>query len=171
MSITSDMLMMYLDFLIVAIAIILTLWIAFDSFRRYQNKWILPSIVFVVTFGPFLFQSILQTSNIKWLLVSVFLWIIYLIIRPEFTIEETTSMETEQRIRDLTKRYYEFELSKAGNICPVCGLPIEKDYQICPNCFTKLRNECPHCKHLIDIHWTVCPYCEHKERDTKKHEE
>ncbi|MDD4028240.1 MAG: zinc ribbon domain-containing protein [Caldisericia bacterium] len=171
MSITSDMLIRYLDFVIVAVAIILTLWIAFDSFRRYQNKWILPTIVFVVTFGPFLIQSFFQSGNIKWLLISIFFWIVYLIIRPEFTLEETVSMETDQRIRELTKKYYEFELSKAGNICPVCGLPIEKDFKICPNCFTKLRSECPHCKHLMDINWSVCPYCEHKERDSKKHED
>lgn len=161
---------MWITFLIVAVAIVITLWIVFDSFRRYQNKWIIPLIVLGITFVPFLVNAFGDDRRIIWLLVSIFLWIVYLIIRPEFTQDEISTIETDQRLRDLTKKYYEYELSKAGNICPVCGLPIEKDFTICPNCFTKLRKECPHCKRLIEISWTVCPYCEHKEKDVDKHE-
>ncbi|HPJ11995.1 MAG TPA: zinc ribbon domain-containing protein [Caldisericia bacterium] len=170
MSFNTGTWMNYLEFLIVAVAIVITLWIVFDSFRRYQNKWIIPCIVLGITFGPFLVKIFDSTRNTNWLLVSIFLWVVYLIIRPEFTQDEISTIETDQRLRDLTKKYYEYELSKAGNICPVCGLPIEKEYTICPNCFTKLRKECPHCKKLIEISWTVCPYCEHKERDINKHE-
>ncbi|MCK5847783.1 MAG: zinc ribbon domain-containing protein [Caldisericia bacterium] len=150
----------YFEFSVFILALVITFWIIIDSSRRYRNKWIMPIAAITISFGPFIISKILTTGSMYLMLSSLAVWVLYMVIRPEYTLEEERLLETEGRIRDLTKRYYEYELSKSGNVCPVCGLPIDKDYKICPNCFTHLRKVCPNCKHLVDVDWTACPYCE-----------
>ena len=106
------------------LALIITFWIIVDSSRRYKNKWIMPSASIVISFGPYIVSVILKSSNVYLMLSSLVVWVLYMLIRPEYSIEEERLLETESRIRDLTKRYYEYELSKTGHVCPVCGLPV-----------------------------------------------
>ena len=152
----------YIEMGVVLFSILLTVWVIFDSLKRYRNKWIIPVITLSVSFLPFFISTLINKSNIYFLLSSIFIWIVYLVIRPEYSVEETKLIENENRIRELTKKYYEYELRKSGTICPVCGLPIEKDFVICPNCFTRLQNKCQSCGKLVNVSWTVCPYCENK---------
>lgn len=65
-------------------------------------------------------------------------------------------------MKELETKYYENFLMKNGKICPVCGLPVEEEYMICPNCFKELKNKCPDCGRLIDMNWVLCPYCKKK---------
>ena len=154
----------YIDFGLLILAIALVIWMIEDSLRRTLNKWIFPIIAVIVTFLPFLIGFKNQNILIKYLFLSsgILLWLIYLLVRPEYTNEEKKMIQVEQKTRDLKLKYYEYELAKSGKICPVCGLPIETEYMICPNCFKELRDKCPSCGKLIEINWTICPYCKKK---------
>jgi RNA polymerase subunit RPABC4/transcription elongation factor Spt4 len=77
--------------------------------------------------------------------------LIYLVLRPQFTLEEEyqRTLEEEallQAIEDQT-------------VCPGCERNIEGDWQVCPNCHTRLRKPCHNCGKLMDLPWNVCPYC------------
>jgi len=77
--------------------------------------------------------------------------LIYLVLRPQFTLEEEyqKTLEEEallQAIEDLP-------------VCPGCERKIESDWQLCPNCHTKLRKTCQNCGNLMELPWNVCPFC------------
>ena len=150
----------YLNYLILLFVVALDIWIIEDSLRRFINKLFTPIIVVLVTFVPYLISYLLSGSPNYYLLLSgVLVWLIYLLIRPPYTLEEMQIIEGEQRLKDLQKKYYEYELNKSGRICPVCGLPVEPDYILCPNCYKKLKEKCVQCGRLIDSTWNICPYC------------
>ncbi|MDD5688915.1 MAG: zinc ribbon domain-containing protein [Caldisericia bacterium] len=150
----------YLNYLILLFVVALDIWIIEDSLRRFINKLFTPIIVILVTFVPYLIAYLLSGSPNYYLLLSgVLVWLIYLLIRPPYTLEEMQIIEGEQRLKDLQKKYYEYELNKSGRICPVCGLPVEPDYILCPNCYKKLKEKCVQCGRLIDSTWNICPYC------------
>jgi len=44
-------------------------------------------------------------------------------------------------------------------VCPGCERRIKDDWQICPNCNTKLKKACHHCSKLMELPWNICPYC------------
>jgi RNA polymerase subunit RPABC4/transcription elongation factor Spt4 len=77
--------------------------------------------------------------------------LVYLILRPARTLEEeyqhTLEEETLlQALEDLP-------------VCPGCERRVQDDWQICPNCHTKLKKACHHCGRLMELPWNVCPYC------------
>ncbi|MCE5223726.1 zinc ribbon domain-containing protein [bacterium] len=148
-----------IPFLIVCI--ILLVWMIDDSMRRTQNKWIFPGFALIVSLLPFLL-SFFSKVNYLWLFTTVIVWLLYLLLRPEYTLEEVKLIQADQRMKDLETKYYEYFLVKNGKICPVCGLPVEDDYLICPNCFKELKNKCPECGKLVDMNWVLCPYCKKK---------
>lgn len=150
----------YLNYLILLFVIALNIWLIEDVLRRFVNKWFIPTISLLVTFTPYLLVYLLSGfPNYYLLLFGVLIWLIYLLIRPTYTLEEMQIIEGEQRLKELQKRYYEYELNKSGRICPVCGLPVEADYIICPNCYKRLKEKCEQCGRLIDATWNICPYC------------
>lgn len=77
--------------------------------------------------------------------------LVYLILRPSRTLEEeyqhTLEEETLlQALEDLP-------------LCPGCERRVKDDWQVCPNCHTKLKKACHHCGRLMELPWNVCPYC------------
>ncbi len=150
--------------LVLGLTVVLALWMIYDSIQRYRNKYIFPLIVLIVGFAPFglaLYRN--DPHPHYWLSSVVLLWVLYLFVRPEYTREEMKMVEAEQKIKDITRKYYERELLCHDPFCPVCGLPIKEDYIICPNCYKELKNPCQRCGKLIDKNWALCPYCKSKQ--------
>jgi RNA polymerase subunit RPABC4/transcription elongation factor Spt4 len=77
--------------------------------------------------------------------------LIYLILRPQRTLEEEYqhTLEEEallQALEDLP-------------LCPGCERRVKDDWQVCPNCHTKLKKACNECGRLMELPWNLCPYC------------
>lgn len=76
---------------------------------------------------------------------------LYLILRPRDTLSEAYDRSLEEEI--LLQGIEDVE------ICPACKQLIERDYLVCPNCYTQLRKKCPDCGRIMELDWTVCAYC------------
>ncbi|MCL4260099.1 MAG: zinc ribbon domain-containing protein [Anaerolineales bacterium] len=77
--------------------------------------------------------------------------LVYLILRPQKTLEEEyqKTLEEEallQALEDLP-------------LCPGCERRVKEEWQICPNCHTKLKKNCENCNRLMELPWNLCPYC------------
>lgn len=77
--------------------------------------------------------------------------LIYLILRPQRTLEEEyqRTLEEEallQALEDLP-------------LCPGCERRVKDGWQVCPNCHTKLKKSCNECGKLMELPWNICPYC------------
>jgi RNA polymerase subunit RPABC4/transcription elongation factor Spt4 len=77
--------------------------------------------------------------------------LVYLILRPQRTLEEEyqRTLEEEallQALEDLP-------------LCPGCERRVKDDWQVCPNCHTKLKKNCENCDRLMELPWNICPYC------------
>jgi RNA polymerase subunit RPABC4/transcription elongation factor Spt4 len=77
--------------------------------------------------------------------------LIYLILRPPRTLEEEYQHTLEEE--SLLQALEELPL------CPGCERRVKDDWQVCPNCHTKLKKACHHCSKLMELPWNVCPYC------------
>ena len=44
-------------------------------------------------------------------------------------------------------------------LCPGCERRVKDDWQVCPNCHTKLKKSCENCNKLMELPWNICPYC------------
>jgi RNA polymerase subunit RPABC4/transcription elongation factor Spt4 len=77
--------------------------------------------------------------------------IIYLIIRPAETLEETyfSTLEEEALLSQIEER----------TLCPGCGSQVEPDWLICAHCHTRLRKTCHTCGKMLELPWQICPYC------------
>lgn len=78
-------------------------------------------------------------------------FLIYLVLRPQFTLEEEyqKSLEEEALLQGIDDQ----------PVCPGCEHRIETDWQICPNCHTKIRKSCRQCGKLMELPWNICPFC------------
>jgi RNA polymerase subunit RPABC4/transcription elongation factor Spt4 len=77
--------------------------------------------------------------------------LVYLILRPPRTLEEEyqKTLEEEallQALEDLP-------------LCPGCERRVKDEWQVCPNCHTKLKKSCENCNRLMELPWNICPYC------------
>ena len=77
--------------------------------------------------------------------------LIYTMLRPRETLAEAyeRSLEEEallQALEDLP-------------LCPGCERRVKDDWQVCPNCHTKLKKNCENCNRLMELPWNICPYC------------
>jgi len=88
-------------------------------------------------------------------------FLFYLIVRSPYTLDEINEEEIEKEVVELQKKYYEIQIAKEVQICPVCGEEIKSDYMYCPYCFTQLKKRCPECGRSIDKDFKICPYCGH----------
>lgn len=115
---------------------IIALWVFFDATRRTKFGW-------------------------AWGLASLLIipWIIYIIWRPQYTLEERKVLETDEELRRIQHDYYQFMLTKEKRICSVCGTPLSHDFKICPNCYTEVKKICTKCGKPMELDWKVCPYC------------
>jgi RNA polymerase subunit RPABC4/transcription elongation factor Spt4 len=77
--------------------------------------------------------------------------LIYMILRPKNTLEEEyqRTLEEEALLQAVEDQV----------LCPGCERRVERDWQVCPNCLTKLRKSCNHCGKLMDLPWSICPFC------------
>lgn len=77
--------------------------------------------------------------------------VIYLILRPQRTLEEEYqhTLEEEALLQSIEE----------SPLCPGCGRRIRDAWSVCPNCHTRLRKPCHQCGKLMDIPWNLCPYC------------
>ena len=77
--------------------------------------------------------------------------LVYLILRPPRTLEEEyqRTLEEEallQALEDLP-------------LCPGCERRVRDEWQVCPNCHTRLKKACPNCGKLMELPWNICPFC------------
>ena len=77
--------------------------------------------------------------------------LVYLILRPARTLEEEYQHTLEEE--SLLQALEELPM------CPGCERRIKDDWQVCPNCHTKLKKTCHHCGKLMELPWNICPYC------------
>jgi len=77
--------------------------------------------------------------------------LVYLLLRPGRTLEDEYqhTLEEESLLQSLE------ELP----LCPGCERRVREDWQLCPNCHTKLKKPCHHCNRLMELPWNICPYC------------
>ena len=77
--------------------------------------------------------------------------LVYLILRPAHTLEEEyqRTLEEEALLASIEDQ----------TLCPGCERRVRDDWQVCPNCHTKLKKACLHCAKLMELPWNVCPYC------------
>lgn len=77
--------------------------------------------------------------------------IIYLVLRPKSTLEEEyqRSLEEEALLQSVENQA----------LCPGCERHIKDEWQVCPNCHTRLKKPCNHCGKLIELPWNICPFC------------
>ena len=77
--------------------------------------------------------------------------LVYLILRPTRTLEEEYQHTLEEE--SLLQALEELPL------CPGCERRVKDDWQVCPNCHTKLKKACHSCGKLMELPWNVCPFC------------
>lgn len=77
--------------------------------------------------------------------------VVYLILRPQRTLEEEyqRTLEEEAMLQSLEDL----------PLCPGCERRVKDDWQVCPNCHTKLKKSCEQCGRLMELPWNICPYC------------
>ena len=77
--------------------------------------------------------------------------LVYLILRPDHTLEEEyqRTLEEEALLASIEDQ----------SLCPGCERRVRDDWQVCPNCHTKLKKACQHCGRLMELAWNICPYC------------
>ena len=77
--------------------------------------------------------------------------VVYLILRPARTMEDDYQhmLEEEALLQAIEER----------SACPGCGRHTAEDWQVCPNCYTKLRKKCHNCGALMKLPWSLCPFC------------
>ncbi len=69
--------------------------------------------------------------------------LVYLILRPPRTLEEEALL---QALEDLP-------------LCPGCERRVRDEWQVCPNCHTKLKKTCHNCSRFMELPWNICPFC------------
>jgi RNA polymerase subunit RPABC4/transcription elongation factor Spt4 len=77
--------------------------------------------------------------------------LVYLILRPQRTLEEEYQRTLEE---EALLQAIEDQL-----LCPGCERRVKDEWQVCPNCQTKLRKACHACGKLMELPWNICPYC------------
>lgn len=77
--------------------------------------------------------------------------LVYLILRPAHTLEEEYqhTLEEEALLASIEDQA----------LCPGCERRVRDDWQVCPNCHTKLKKSCQSCGRLMELPWNICPYC------------
>jgi RNA polymerase subunit RPABC4/transcription elongation factor Spt4 len=77
--------------------------------------------------------------------------VLYFVLRPRETLSESyeRSLEEEALLQGI----------EDVDVCPACKQLTERDYVVCPNCYTQLRKKCPDCGRLMELDWTLCAYC------------
>lgn len=77
--------------------------------------------------------------------------LIYILLRPRETLSEAyeRSLEEEALLQEIEEK----------PSCPGCGQRTQANWQVCPNCHTKLKKPCHACGKTLELAWNLCPYC------------
>jgi hypothetical protein len=110
-------------------------WVYKDARRRIGDPWLVAMATLLGLVPPFIGP------------------LVYLFFRPPEYLEDV-------RERELEIRAMEERLGGRDSQCPVCRVPVEPEFLVCPVCTTKLRQACVTCKQPLEPLWQVCPYCE-----------
>jgi hypothetical protein len=118
---------------LVALWVSLIVWVYRDARQRVRDRFIpiLSCLVVVILFLPGVF--------------------IYLILRPQHTLEEEYQQALEEEA-------LLFSIEEAP-ICPGCSRKVQNNWIVCPSCHTQLRKPCPKCGRAVELPWDLCPYC------------
>jgi RNA polymerase subunit RPABC4/transcription elongation factor Spt4 len=118
---------------VVALWLVLVIWTYRDIRSRTRDK-LVPVLASIMVFLLFLPG-----------------WVLYLILRPQKTLEDIyrQSLEEETLLQTIEE----------VNACPGCERQVDFDWMICPSCQTILRKSCKQCGKLIELSWDICPYC------------
>lgn len=108
-------------------------WVWFDVSARTTKIWAKIASVLLVA------------------VLNVFGLIIYLVVRPDQTIEGTYW-------EDLERRYMKYETSELGD-CPKCKAQLYPGYIFCSNCGYELKIQCPKCELFVDRNSKFCSFC------------
>lgn len=123
----------FLGAFVAALWLSLIFWAYRDARQRSDDRlaWILAALVVALLGPPGL--------------------VVYLILRPSRTLDEVYqhTLEEEALLNEIEHR----------STCPGCGMRTEEDWQICPDCHTRLRKTCSHCGELLELAWQICPHC------------
>lgn len=118
---------------LVALWVSLVFWTYRDSRARTQDRMLrLLAALLALALGP----------------LGV---LVYLVLRPSRTLDEAyqTALEEEALLSEI----------EARSACPGCGNRTAPEWQLCPNCHTRLRRPCSRCGKLMELSWKICPYC------------
>jgi RNA polymerase subunit RPABC4/transcription elongation factor Spt4 len=77
--------------------------------------------------------------------------LIYLIIRPQRSIEEEYQHTLEEEAL--------LQTIEDNPLCSGCGRRVRDDWIACPHCHVELKKKCRRCNKLLEIPWDLCPYC------------
>lgn len=77
--------------------------------------------------------------------------IVYLLLRPNATIEELYWA-------DLERRYLKYETADLGD-CPRCKKQLQAGFVVCPFCGESIKEKCTACGNYLEKSWTICPFC------------
>ncbi len=127
-SLVSAVLLGYL----VVLWLALTAWAAIDVFARSKSWLIRLGSILLVGIG------------------SVFGFILYLIVRPQTTLEDRGLRELEEKILESQSKVFS---------CPKCSEILRDEFLFCTNCGTAVKQECPGCHRALEISWAKCPFC------------
>ncbi len=139
--------------------------------------WVILILYILVVFALAVFiyrdGKLRGANTVMWVLWTILLggilpFLFYLIVRSPYTEEELREEQIQKEVVELQKKYYELEISKEVQHCPVCGEEIKSDYLFCPHCFTQLKKKCPDCGRIVDKDFKICPYCGHIFEDEEK---
>ena len=116
-----------------ALWLALVLWTYRDMRARHRDRW--AAVLAALT------VLVLHLPGVA----------VYLLLRPRQTLEEAYQKALEEEA--LLETLEEVER------CPGCTRRVERDWVVCPSCFTRLKKTCHQCGRLMELAWTVCPYC------------
>jgi hypothetical protein len=128
-----DGLIKFIALIFVIFWLIVVYWVYSDIRERTKSKAMQLLSVFIV------------------LLLNIIGLIVYLLLRPRYTIDEIYWA-------DLERKYLRQEVAGISS-CSVCGFDNLPNYLACPSCGNELRKKCKDCGSFNELEWKCCPYC------------
>lgn len=117
-------------------------WTWSDALARYRSRGAALMIVILLV------------------VFNIFGLLIYLVIRPRYTLED-------EYWEDLERRFLRYEAQGLGD-CPHCGTEVQPSYIYCTNCGKSLRVKCKECEMYLEPSWKVCPFCGKRQKVARK---
>jgi len=110
----------------------LVVWTGFDIASRTKNFFVRLVCIVLVGIG------------------SIFGFLLYLVIRPQSTLEDNENKKIEEKILENQSKVFP---------CPKCNEYLRDDFLFCTNCGINVKRECPSCQRILFLSWSQCPFC------------